>query len=88
MAVENHGGGKRVLRVRCRVRPSFLAASGGRRGGVAMVGLAALAWSRSPVTVAIGMLGLLAVGGIVSAVFGLGRVMYHVRGDRRATASG
>ena len=76
VAVENHGGAKRVLRVRCGAHPSFLA-----RMAVAvaagMVGLTALLVD-APVTVAIGILGLLAVGGIVSAVVGLGRVMHQV----------
>ena len=42
-----------------------------------MIGLTAVLVD-APVTVAIGILGLLAVGGIVSAVVGLGRVMHQV----------
>jgi hypothetical protein len=76
VAVENHGGAKRVLRVRCRAHPSFLArlVVGVSAG---MIGLTALLVD-APVTVAIGILGLLTVGGMVSAVFGLGRVMHQV----------
>jgi glycosyltransferase involved in cell wall biosynthesis len=76
VAVENHGGGRRVLRVRCRVHSSFLArlvvavAAG-------LVGLTALL-VEAPVTLAAALLGLLAVGGIVSSVIGLGRVMHQV----------
>ena len=76
VAVENHGGTKRVLRVRCRAHPSFLArlVVGVSTGMMALTALLVDA----PVTVAIGILGLLAVGGMVSAVFGLGRVMHQV----------
>jgi O-antigen biosynthesis protein len=76
VAVENHGSAKRVLRVRCRVFPSFLA-----RLTVAvaagMIGLTGLL-AEAPITLAIGILGLLAVGAMVSSVVGLGRVMHQV----------
>jgi len=76
VAVENHGGAKRVLRVRCRAHSSFLARL---TVGVAagMLGLTALL-ADAPVTIAMGILGLLATGGIVSAVVGLGRVVHQV----------
>jgi glycosyltransferase involved in cell wall biosynthesis len=76
VAAENHGGARRVLRVRGKVRPSFLARL---VAGVAigMVALAALV-TDIPVTVAMGLLGLLALGGIAGAVFALGRVMHQV----------
>lgn len=76
VAVENHGGGKRVLRVRCRSHPSLPARL---VIGVA-AGLTALAalLVDAPLTMAVAILGLLAVAGIGGAVFGLGRLMHQV----------
>jgi GT2 family glycosyltransferase len=76
VAVENHGSARRVLRVRSKVHPSFLARIGAGVA-IAMVGMAALV-ADLPVTIAIGLLSLLALGGVGSAVFGLGRVMHQV----------
>jgi len=76
VAAENHGGSNRVLRVRCRVQSSFLGrlAVGVAAGLVALTALLVDA----PVTLAAALLGLLAVGGIISGVIGLGRVMHQV----------
>jgi glycosyltransferase involved in cell wall biosynthesis len=76
VAVENHGGSKRVLRVRCGVHSSFLARM---VGGVA-AGLIALTamLAAAPAAVAIGLLSLLAFGAIASAVLGLGQVLHQV----------
>ena len=76
VAVENHGSAKRVLRVRCRLHPSFLArlVAGVAAGLVVLTALLVDA----PVTLAVALLALLAVGGIVSGVIGLGRVMHQV----------
>ena len=76
VAVENHGGAKRVLRVRCRVHPSFLArlVVGVAAGMIALTALQ----TDAPVSIAMGILALLAVGGMLSAVLGLGRVVHQV----------
>ena len=76
VAVEHHGAAKRALRVRCQVHPSFLARLivGVTAGMVVLTARVV----DVPVTLALGVLGLLAVGGIASAVVGLGRVMHQV----------
>ncbi len=76
VAVENHGGGKRVLRVRCGVHASFLA----RLLGAVAAGMIALTamLAEAPVAVALGLIALLAFGAIASAVLGLGRVLHQV----------
>jgi O-antigen biosynthesis protein len=76
VAVENHGEAKRVLRVRCRAQPSFLArlVTG---GAFALTVLTAILVD-APVAVGMGIVAMLTVGGIASSVFGLGRVMHQV----------
>jgi hypothetical protein len=76
VSVENHGASKRALRVRCKAHPSLLA----RRVVALALGLTALAvlFAEAPVMLAVGTLGLLALGAVASAVFGLGRVMHQV----------
>jgi hypothetical protein len=75
-AVENHGGAKRALRVRCHVHPSLLA----RLTIAVAAGLIALiaVLIDTPLAVAMSLLGLAALGGIIGAVVGLGRVMHQV----------
>ncbi|MFI5364009.1 MAG: glycosyltransferase [Candidatus Binatia bacterium] len=76
VAVEHHGGGKRVFRTRCRVRESWLS----RAALVGFAAVTAIAWFAElkeiqEVAVLLGSLNLLVV-----AVdnFRLGRIMYHV----------
>jgi GT2 family glycosyltransferase len=76
VAVENHGGEKRVLRVRCRSHPSFLARLViGVAGGSTALGAL---WLDASLTAGIVMAGLLALAGIGGAVFSLGRVAHQV----------
>ena len=76
VATENHGGAKRVLRVRCRVHPSLRARLmiAGSAGLVALSTLLAAV----PMVIAASALAFLAVGGIGGAMIGLGRVMHQV----------
>ncbi len=76
VAAENHGGAKRALRVRCHVHPSLLARLTLAVAAGLITVIAVLI--DAPLAVAMSLLGLAALGGIVGAVVGLGRVMHQV----------
>ena len=75
-AVENHGGAKRLLRVRCALRMSRVSA-----GCVAVYAAAialAMGLGMNYSALSIGMVGLLHGCAILYQKFRLGRVLYHV----------
>jgi GT2 family glycosyltransferase len=75
-AVENHGGAKRLLRVRCALRMSRVSA-----GCLAIcAGATAMAasFSMTHLALAIGLIGLVHGCAIVYQKFRLGHVLYHV----------
>jgi glycosyltransferase involved in cell wall biosynthesis len=76
VAVENHGGGKRLFRVRCRVRESALS----RVALPSFVVLTAVAWLARLAEVAelAALLGLIHLMVVVTDHIRLGRLMYHV----------
>jgi glycosyltransferase involved in cell wall biosynthesis len=76
VAVENHGGGKRMFRVRCRVRESMLS----RVALPSFVALTAVAWLAGLAEVAelAGLLGLIHLIVVTSDSIRLGRAMYQV----------
>jgi len=76
MAVEDHGGTKRLFRAQCRLRPTRLSrlavgASAALTGGAAYSGL-------FEVAVVAGSLGLISVAAIAVQNVRLGRVVFHV----------
>jgi glycosyltransferase involved in cell wall biosynthesis len=76
VAVENHGGPKRLFRVRCRVRESVMTRWAlPALAGVAIVAAAA-GWAE--VAVLAGLLGVLYLGVVISDGVQLGRLMYQV----------
>jgi GT2 family glycosyltransferase len=75
-AVENHGGAKRLLRVRCALRMSRVSA-GCMTLYVAAMALA-LCLGMNYLAVSIGIVGLLHGCAILYQKFHLGRVLYHV----------
>jgi GT2 family glycosyltransferase len=75
-AVENHGGAKRLLRVRCALRMSRVAV-GSLAFYAAAIAIAAGLGINS-LAVAIGIVGLLHGCAIIYQKFRLGRVLYHV----------
>jgi glycosyltransferase involved in cell wall biosynthesis len=75
-AVENHGGAKRLLRVRCALRMSRVSA-----GCLAICAAAtamAASFSMTHLALAIGLIGLVHGCAIVYQKFRLGHVLYHV----------
>jgi hypothetical protein len=75
-AVENHGGAKRLLRVRCALRMSRVSA-----GCLAICAAAtamAVSFSMTHLALAIGLIGLVHGCAIVYQKFRLGHVLYHV----------
>lgn len=76
VAVENHGGMRRVVRVRCGVHTSYLA----RLAAAVTAGLMAMTtWlGEGVVAVVIGVLGLLAFVAVAGAVLGLAQVLHQV----------
>jgi GT2 family glycosyltransferase len=75
-AVENHGGAKRLLRVRCALRMSRISA--GCLIVYATVISTAAFFGMSHLAVAIGLVGLVHGCAILYQKFRLGRVLYHV----------
>jgi glycosyltransferase involved in cell wall biosynthesis len=76
MAVENHGGAKRLFRMQCRLRPTRLS----RVALLACAAVAALGLYTGLFEIAVvaGTLGLISGATIVYQNLRLGRVMYHV----------
>ena len=75
-AVENHGGAKRLLRVRCALRMSRVSASclGIYAAAVAL----AASFNMTHLALATGFIGLVHGGAILYQKFRLGHVLYHV----------
>jgi hypothetical protein len=76
VASENHGGTKRVLRVRCRVQPTLRARV--LLAATAALMVLSLLLGDVAMSIAAGGLVLLAVGAIAGGAIGLGRVMHQV----------
>ncbi len=75
-AVENHGGGKRLLRVRCALRMSRVSA-----GCMAIYAAAAVitaCFGVNHLGLAIGLIGLIHGCAILYQKFRLGHLLYHV----------
>jgi hypothetical protein len=76
VCTENHGGNKRLLRVRCRLRLSLLAKI--LLGGCFLIAIALIILGRPEVAAATGILVVLGVAAILYHNFRLGRILYHV----------
>jgi GT2 family glycosyltransferase len=74
VAAENHGGAKRLLRVRCSPHASGFA----RVFLIALAAVVAAALGHPAAAVTVGAVTLAAAAGMMRAVIGLGRVMHQV----------
>lgn len=76
MCTENHGGGKRLLRVRCALRMSQLATMA--LVGYSLVAVVAMVLGIPEVATATVVVGTLNAAVILYQNFRLGRILYHV----------
>jgi GT2 family glycosyltransferase len=75
-AVENHGGSKRLLRVRCALRMSRVAAA--CLGFYIVATALAASVGLAPVALAAGLVGIIHGCAILHQQYRLGRILYHV----------
>lgn len=76
MCTENHGGGKRLLRVRCALRLSRLATVA--LGGYSVLALIAMVLGMPEAATATVVVGAINAAVILYQKFLLGRILYHV----------